>query len=199
MACPRWQLLGGHKEGRPCWRAGSPEVGEGRGQGPVGEEGGWGGGLGCSGWSEGQPSLGPIPELGTPGRTVPADTGRPSYGWWVTRHLQIRTKKGQKGGGGHGRNTKTPRSCLQHRPRGEARTASAPARAFLTPPHLGEQKWILHLWWVFFFIILYKNKWTFRNFLFALSLSLARSLSLCFLFIYFFLSFRLFIEVGCDL
>lgn len=32
MAYPRWQLLGGHKEGRPCWRTGDSE-GWGQGQG----------------------------------------------------------------------------------------------------------------------------------------------------------------------
>lgn len=62
---------------------------------------------------------------------------------------------------------------------------------FLAPFSPGAQNWILHLWWVFFFIILYKNKSAFRN-LFALSLT--RSL-----FLFFFLSFQLFIEVGCNL
>lgn len=52
MAAPQWP-----QEGRPCWRAGSPDMGEGRGTA-------WGG-LHCSGWLEGQPSLGPIPELGS--------------------------------------------------------------------------------------------------------------------------------------
>lgn len=127
------------------------------------------------------------------------DTGWPSYGWRVMRHLQIRTKKGQKGAGvgGHGRKTESPRSCLQGGPPWQStKTASEDlARAFLTPPHLGEQKWILRLWWVFFFIILYKNKLTFRNFfLLSRSLALARSLY----FYLFFLSFRLFIEVGCN-
>lgn len=54
--------------------------------------------------------------------------------------------------------------------------------AFLTPFSPGAQNWILHLWWVFFFIILYKNKSAFRN-LFALSLT--RSLSFYFIFFVF--------------
>uniref|UniRef100_A0A673UMI6 E3 SUMO-protein ligase PIAS4 n=1 Tax=Suricata suricatta TaxID=37032 RepID=A0A673UMI6_SURSU len=73
------------------------------------------------------------------------------------------------------------------KPRGEhEEILRRPRPAFLTPPHLGEQKWILRLRWVFFFIILYKNKLTFRNFfLLSLSLALSRSLALLYFLFYF--------------
>lgn len=98
---------------------------------------------------------------------------------------QIGTKKGTGWEGREGRGSrqkhKSPESCLEAASPGGPRLAR-PARL----PRLGEQKRMLRLWWVCFFIILYKNKSAFRNFSLlslSLSLSLARSL---FLFLFFF-------------
>lgn len=108
------------------------------------------------------------------------------------RRLQTRTKR--EGGEDTAETKKKAPVLPACSSRGEAGTVTlaVPRPCLPDPPHLGEQKWILRLWWVFFFIILYKNKSTFRN-LFLLSLALALSRSI------FFLSFRLFIEVGCNL
>lgn len=65
MAYPRWRLLSGHKEGQPCWRVRSPEMGKGEGTAMIGEQvgGDW---IALAGWKA-SPLLGPFLSWGVRG------------------------------------------------------------------------------------------------------------------------------------
>lgn len=153
-----------------------------------GREGHGAGGTGWSGWLEGQPSLGPVPELGSKEGGCPRTEVATI---WLQRRLPIKTGNGQNGR--RGRPARGPALGVDPGRADASGGPLVPSDGFLTTPlGLGEQTWILRLRWVFYFIILYKNKLSFRNFL-LLSLSLSLSLAR------FFLSFQLFIEVGCNL
>lgn len=142
--------------------------------------------VGWSGWVGGQSRLGPIPELG--GEEVGAMRG----GLWGGH--RPKRGAGAEGGADMAPTWGTPEVLpLARAPvaEGTLRTPLVPLMASGPPPlALGNRREFCILWWVFFIIILYKNKLTFRNSL-LLSLSLALSL--------FFLSFQLFIEVGYNL
>lgn len=121
MACLRWWLLGGHREGRPCWRAGSPDMGEGRGHGPVGRGCGGAGLLRLVG--KASPLSGPSLSWGV-SKEGPHGQGLATVWLAGDETSPNQNQRGTEGGwgeGGHGRNTKPHGPACRAGPRGKAR------------------------------------------------------------------------------